>query len=396
MEVERRKEMKKRTAQLALFTLAALAVTAPAAIAKSDNPSSTIPFASFAVKGNYDVPHDKSSPGSLATQIEFRLAETSDGISPSTDQFLVVLEPAMAQLSATLPAIVVSLPGGCLAPHKKGGWAMGDGSVRDCGFELYHLFPDQSKADLTPFVNDAAVRLVEVIATKGWRMKLRIDFLGLDAAGIVTPTMIFASAGNDSGMVEVSNKLEAFGIVSPSMFPEEGVAFNYLEFKVTYVEHDPGSGSLSGSVRGKWKLGESSNGSFPDNEDLKVVVEPPPNSLTEPSYIVFFPAGCMVPHKKGGWTLADGSVRTCNFQYFQLFPDKSQNDLTPFIEDLGVRLVQSPTDKSWELKLRVDLAGLPAAVPPAPCNIVAVIGDDGGVVHVTSRLDFFGIVTPSM
>lgn len=386
--------MENRGSNLVLLAIVVLVAT-PVAVAQSDNPSGAVPFETLAVKGSFDLPDDKSSPGSLATLIQFVPAEFSDGISPSTDQFVFVLEPTQPQFPAVLPAIVVSLPGGCLMPRKRGGWALGDGSVRDCGFELYHLFPDQSKADLTPFVTDAAVRFMEVIASKGWEMKLRIDFSGLEAAGIVTPTMIFASVGNDAGTVKISNKLDSFGIVSPSMIPEENVAFSYLEFQVNY-RHDPESGNLSSSLRGKWKLGESSNGMSPDNEDLKVVVEPPPNSPTEPSFIAFLPAGCLVSHKSGRWTLADGFVRSCNGQYFQLFPDKTQVDLTPFAEEVAVRLAQSPIDKSWELKVQIDLSGLPAVLPTPPHNVVASVGDDGGAVHVTTKLNFFGIVSPSM
>lgn len=187
-----------------LLTIAALAVAAPTAVE------------SFVVKGSFEVPTDKNSPGSLATQIQFVPAVSGGSVSPSTDQILLVFEPAQPpNLPAILPAIVVSLPGGCLVPHKSGGWTMGDGSVRDCGFELYHLFPDHSKADLTPFVTDIGVRLVEVIATKSWDMKVRIEFLGLDPAGIVTPSMIFATIGNHTGMANLTTKIEFFGLVGP-------------------------------------------------------------------------------------------------------------------------------------------------------------------------------------
>lgn len=46
-------------------------------------------------------------------------------------------------------------------------------------------------------------------------MKLNIDFAGLDPAGIVGPTMIFATVGNDAGMAKLSAKIEFFGIVAP-------------------------------------------------------------------------------------------------------------------------------------------------------------------------------------
>ncbi|MCI0348972.1 MAG: hypothetical protein L0Z53_06060 [Acidobacteriales bacterium] len=201
--------MKQRTSLLALFTLvalaaAALAVAAPTAVE------------TFVVKGSFDVPADKNSPGSLATQIQFVPAVSGGSVSPSTDQILLVFEPAQPpNLPAVLPSFVVSLPGGCLVPHKSGGWALGDGSAINCGFELFHLFPDQSKADLTPFVTDVGVRLVEVIATKSWDLKLRIDFIAVDAAGIVTPSMIFATVGNHTGMANLTTKIEFFGLVGP-------------------------------------------------------------------------------------------------------------------------------------------------------------------------------------
>ncbi|MGH9794178.1 MAG: hypothetical protein ACRD5G_05350 [Candidatus Acidiferrales bacterium] len=203
--------MKTRTLLLVLFTLAVFAVAAPAAVAQSDNPGA-IPFESLVVmRGDFHVPADKNSPGSLVTQIQFSLAVSGGSVSPSTDQFLFVFEPAQpASLPAVLPAIVVSLPGRCLELHKSGGWTMGDGSVRDCGFQLYHLFPNQSKTDLTPFVTDVGVRLVEVVAIKSWEMKLQVDFSGVDPAGIVGPTMLFATVGNHTGMTNLSTSIEFF------------------------------------------------------------------------------------------------------------------------------------------------------------------------------------------
>lgn len=208
-EKQKGDQMKTRTLLSVLFTLAVFAVAAPAAVAQG------IPFETLVVKGSFDLPADKSSPGSLATLVQFALPVSGGGISPSTDQVVFAFQPAQPQLPAVLPAIVVALPGGCLVPHKSGGWALGDGSVHDCGFQLFHLFPDQSRADLTPFVTDAAVRLVEVIATKGWEMKLQIDFSGLDPAGIVGPTMVFATVGNHTGMTNVTAKVEFFGIIAP-------------------------------------------------------------------------------------------------------------------------------------------------------------------------------------
>ncbi len=46
-------------------------------------------------------------------------------------------------------------------------------------------------------------------------MKLRIDFTGVDAAGIVSPSMIFATVGNDGGVVNLTTKIEFFGLPVP-------------------------------------------------------------------------------------------------------------------------------------------------------------------------------------
>lgn len=202
--------MRNRTFMLLLPAIAVFAAAAPAALAQSDNTG--VPFESLVVmRGSFLVPDDKDSTGSLNTLIQFVPAASGGSVSPSTDIILFVFEPAQPpNLPAVLPAIVVSLPGGCLVPHPKGGWTMGDGSVRDCGFKLFHLFPDKSTTDLTPFVTDVAVRLAEVLAIKSWEMKLQIDFTGVDAAGIVTPSMLFATVGNHTGMTNLSASIEFF------------------------------------------------------------------------------------------------------------------------------------------------------------------------------------------
>lgn len=168
-----------------------------------------------------------------------------------------------------------------------------------------------------------------------------------------------------------------------------------VQGSIQFPQGDAKSGSLS--VRAQFTPGLG-DGIFPGSEDVTLVIEPEPSQTNvppAPCNIVALPAGCLVPHKNGGWTLGDGSVRTCNFQFFLLFPGTNTKvDLTPFVTDVGVRLTQSPTDKSWELKLQIDLAGLPAVIPNPPCNIVATIGNDRGATHVTSKLDFFGVIAP--
>jgi hypothetical protein len=342
------------------------------------------------VRGSVVIPENKTTVGSLALLVEFVQAEFSDGISPSADQIVFVLEPSQPpKAPAVEPGIGVTLPGGCLVPHRRGGWTLGDGSVKTCGFEFYHLWPDRTRVDLTALVSDVDARLVQTVATKGWQMKLQVDFTGLDATGIVGPTMIAAAVGNDVGMTYVTSSRESLGIGSASQFPGmPSLTFARLQLKYREQEKE---GSLGQSVQFDYvyEPGEDSNGLAPELEDLTVLVEPPASAPTEPSLVTWLPAGCLVPHKIDGWTLVDASGHTCGFRYLQLFPDKTV-DLTPFVEDLSVRLTQAITDKSWRLKVGIEVSGQQSAGIVSPSMIGARLGDDGGIIMVASKIDFFG------
>ena len=174
--------------------------------------------------------------------------------------------------------------------------------------------------------------------------------------------------------------------------PPGTVAFESFSVRGTLeLPHDQGLlGSLS--LRAQFALGELSDGIFPGDEDITLVIEPEPpqtNIPEPPCNIVALPAGSLVAFKDG-WKLDEEA--SGKLQFFLLFPDNTTVDLTPFVTDVGVRLAQSPTDKSWELKLQIDLAGLQSAFfPQPPCNIVATVGNDGGTTHVAAKMDFHSV-----
>ncbi|MCI0627645.1 MAG: hypothetical protein L0387_39345 [Acidobacteria bacterium] len=210
-----RNSMKSWLPLLFFSTLSALAVAAPAAVAQSDNPSTAIPFESFKVSGSIQLPAVNSSSGSLALRAQFALGEFSDGIFPGNEDITLLLEPAPSQTNFPPgPCNIVALPAACLVPDKTpGSWKLGDAA--SCKFQFFLLFPDNTKADLTPFVTDVAVRLEQSPTDKSWELKLQIDLAGLPAVQVPPgPCIIVASIGNDRA-VQVASKLDFFGAIAP-------------------------------------------------------------------------------------------------------------------------------------------------------------------------------------
>lgn len=151
--------------------------------------------------------------------------------------------------------------------------------------------------------------------------------------------------------------------------------------------------TASVDLRAKFTLGDLSNGLMPGSEPLRVVIEPDSvGQYVSPCFIVELAPGSLSRDTiRGGWKLSQRAIS--GLRVYLQFPDKSTTkDLTGSVTDAEVRLAQSTTDKSWELKLEIDLAGPDLAFfPTNPSLVTTLLGDDAGQTHVAAETDFHSV-----
>ncbi len=99
--------MKSWSSPAVLFTIAALAVAAPAALAQSDNPSGAVAFESFKVQGSIQFPQGDAKSGSLSLRAQFTPG-LGDGIFPDNEDITLVIEPEPSDTNLPVPPVTLS------------------------------------------------------------------------------------------------------------------------------------------------------------------------------------------------------------------------------------------------------------------------------------------------